>query len=154
MDKNENICIVKSPLSVKEILKSWILFAYVKKISTFGRLPWLFMPHNIATHKSQFPRSYCHPTQPILQLRSHILLKIRLRLLYNHTHLLTYEQAPSERKCDYMIDKIYLFQQNMLACLRMCVFFCTFARYFGEVYADTSSHTQLCTDFPLGYRFP
>ena len=64
---------------------------------TFGHLPWLFMPHNITTHKSQFPRSYCHPTQPILQLFAHILLKIRLRLPYNHTHLLTHEQAPSER---------------------------------------------------------
>ena len=58
-----------------------------------------------------------------------ILLKIRLRLLYNHTHLLTYEQAPSERECYYMIDGIYLFQQNMLACLRMCIFCCTFADF-------------------------
>ena len=90
---------------------------------TFGHLPWLFMPHNIATHKSQFPRSYCHPTQPILQLRSHILLKIRLRLLYNHTHLLTYEQAPSERECDYMIDRIYLFFNKICSLACVCAYF-------------------------------
>ena len=50
---------------------------------TFGHLLWLFMPHNITTHKSQFPRSYCHPTQPILQLHSHYLQKKWLHLASN-----------------------------------------------------------------------
>ena len=77
------------------------------------------------------PRSYSHPTQPILQLRSHYLLKIRLRLLYNHTHLLTYEQAPSERECDYMIDRIYLFQQNMLTLLAYVRIFLYLCRLFN-----------------------
>jgi DNA repair protein RecN (Recombination protein N) len=40
-----------------------------------------------------------------------------------------------------MIDKIYLFQQNMLARLRMCVFFCTFARYFAK-YMLTHLHIR------------
>ena len=104
-------------------LKKRFPLAGLRFFCTFGRLPW----------QSQFPRSYSHPMQPILQLRSHILLKIRLRLLYNHTHLLTYEQALSERECDYMIDEIYLFQQNMLACLHMCIFFCTFARFLVDL---------------------
>ena len=56
-----------------------------------------FLSRNARTNFPTFPRSYCHPTQPILQLFAHILLKIRLRLPHNHTHLLTHEQAPSER---------------------------------------------------------
>jgi hypothetical protein len=36
-----------------------------------------------------------------------------------------------------MIDEIYLFQQNMLACLRMCIFFCTFAPQ------NSSTHTMM-----------
>ena len=110
----------------------------IEKLSFVCVCAYFFVPSDIClldqflsryaqTNFPTFPRSYSHPTQPILQLYSHILSKIQLRLLYNHTHQLAHEQAPNERLCDYMIDGIYLFRQNMLARLRMCVFFCTFA---------------------------
>jgi hypothetical protein len=66
------------------------------KNSNFGRLPWLFMPHNIATHKSQFPRSYCHPTQPILQLHSHYLQK--------WLHLASNLQYPPSNEFEWNIE--------------------------------------------------
>ena len=87
-----------------------------------------FLCHTISPRiKANSPVATATLRSPYYSYAHIILLKIRLRLLYNHTHLLTYEQAPSERECDYIIDDIYLFQQNMLACLRMCIFFCTFA---------------------------
>lgn len=79
------------------------------------------------TNFPTFPRSYCHPTQPILQIHSHILLKIRLCLPSNHTT--THSRASSLWAVVWLYDRWNLSfsikYARSLAYVRFFLYLCT-----------------------------
>ncbi len=88
-----------------------------------------FLCHTISPRiKANSPVATATLRSPYYSYAHIILLKIRLRLLYNHTHLLTYEQAPSERECDYMIDDHLSFSTKyarLLAYVHIFLYLCS-----------------------------
>ena len=89
-----------------------------------------FLSRHARTNFPTFPRSYCHPTQPILQLHSHYLQK---KWLHFASNLQYPPSSELEWNIEYrmQIDNLSFFTNNArsLAYVRIFLYLCS---EFGE----------------------